>query len=246
MLKRRGFTLIELLVVISVLMVLVAILAPTIAGVSNWARAVRCQANLNTVGKATTEYGGANGGYYFAGKLVQSGTLVYYWGSRTFPVQTATSPLAQYLKPDALLCPSLAWGEFVPESGLTSPTTTYGYNAFCLDPQSYSRTGGRKTYDSIRDPGQLFVFVDAASVTFSAFQNISFVDPPVPPQGMTLNPSTHFRHPGPVANALCADGHTASYETEGADTTSNATKIDAWDNFNLSSVGAANLPHYAQ
>lgn len=238
MLKRRGFTLIELLVVISILMVLAAILAPSIAGISNYVHQVRCQANLDAVGKATGAYAAANESYYFAAKVVQGSTLLYYWGTKTTPIQTSTAPLTPYLKLDALLCPSLPWGEYVPESGMRKPTTTYGYNAFCLDPKGYGITGARKTRESIRDPGRLFVFVDAATTTFNAFQNYSIVDVPEPPQGMQRNPSTHFRHVGSMANALCADGHAASFDTEdeGMDDEGNL----------LSFVGKLNLPHYGQ
>src|SRR5512136_2226197 len=48
--KGKGFTLIELLVVISVIVLLMAILLPTLSRVRKQARAVGCQANLRQWG----------------------------------------------------------------------------------------------------------------------------------------------------------------------------------------------------
>lgn len=241
--KRRGFTLIELLVVITILMILAGILAPSVNGVIARVHMVRCQSNLQSLGAATAAYASANDGYFFAGSESLGGfpvTTLYYWGTNTNPVVTKASPLIKYVKLDALLCPALPWGEYVPEASLTVPATTYGYNAYCLDPASIGMPGSRKTRDSIADPSQLFVFVDAAAVNTwtggGAFQNVTYVDPP---QGMTDRvPMTHFRHTGYTANALCADGHAASFTTE------DEVMIDVENS--LSFVGKLNRPHYDQ
>ena len=127
--NRRGFTLIELMVVISILILLVAILAPAVGGIIDRVRRVRCQANLQAVGAATAAYAAANESYFFAGSVSLGGFPVktlYYWGTNTNPVQTSASPLIKYVKLAALLCPALPWGEYVPEASLTVPTTTYG------------------------------------------------------------------------------------------------------------------------
>jgi prepilin-type N-terminal cleavage/methylation domain-containing protein/prepilin-type processing-associated H-X9-DG protein len=54
---RKAFTLIELLVVISILVLLMAILLPTLERVRKQAKAVACQANLRQWGMAITMYG---------------------------------------------------------------------------------------------------------------------------------------------------------------------------------------------
>jgi prepilin-type N-terminal cleavage/methylation domain-containing protein/prepilin-type processing-associated H-X9-DG protein len=57
----KAFTLIELLVVISILVLLMAILLPTLQRVREQAKAVACQANLRQWGMAITMYGLDNG-----------------------------------------------------------------------------------------------------------------------------------------------------------------------------------------
>lgn len=60
--KRSGFTLIELLVVISIIVLLVAILLPTLQRVKKQAKAVICQSNLKQWGTIFTMYTNNNDG----------------------------------------------------------------------------------------------------------------------------------------------------------------------------------------
>jgi prepilin-type N-terminal cleavage/methylation domain-containing protein len=54
--RRRGFTLVEMLVVISIIVVLVAILFPVIAGARHKARMTRCRTNLSNLTQAMQDY----------------------------------------------------------------------------------------------------------------------------------------------------------------------------------------------
>jgi prepilin-type N-terminal cleavage/methylation domain-containing protein/prepilin-type processing-associated H-X9-DG protein len=67
----RGFTLIELLVVVAIIAVLISILLPALSSARNNAKAVKCGANLHSVGQAfgvyLAEYRGAYpASYYYA------------------------------------------------------------------------------------------------------------------------------------------------------------------------------------
>ncbi len=60
---RRAFTLIELLVVIGIIVVLVALLMPVLAGMREAAWRIRCESNLRQLMQASIEYASDNEGY---------------------------------------------------------------------------------------------------------------------------------------------------------------------------------------
>jgi len=62
LINRKGFTLIELLVVISIIVLLVAILIPTLSRVRKQAKAIGCQSNLRQTGVLFEVYAGDNNG----------------------------------------------------------------------------------------------------------------------------------------------------------------------------------------
>lgn len=62
--SRRAFTLIELLVVVAVIAVLIAILLPSLGKARGLAKATKCGAQMNSVGKAVAGYLAENAGAY--------------------------------------------------------------------------------------------------------------------------------------------------------------------------------------
>jgi prepilin-type N-terminal cleavage/methylation domain-containing protein len=62
--KRHAFTLIELLVVVAIITVLVGMLLPSLAGVRETSRQVKCQAQLRSIGQAVRGYIDEYGGFY--------------------------------------------------------------------------------------------------------------------------------------------------------------------------------------
>ncbi|MCA9242610.1 MAG: prepilin-type N-terminal cleavage/methylation domain-containing protein [Phycisphaerales bacterium] len=62
--RRRGFTLIELLVVVAIIALLISILLPSLNNARKSAKAVKCGANQNHVGKAVHAYLGENNGTF--------------------------------------------------------------------------------------------------------------------------------------------------------------------------------------
>jgi len=252
---KTGFTLIELLVVIAIIALLTSILTPSLGSARELARSATCASNLRSLGMAGTIYLNENSDWFWPVRISDwpgrpdgaPGSLYcYFWGTNEIPVDTRPSPLLRYNEYNLsmLWCPSMPWGSYVPQGGVTEHTTTYGYNAWCLDPPSWWRKDGdgnslpRKKRKDIAGPHELFVFADTAMVWAPAgvmiFQNSTHLEPVSGP--WMQNPTTHFRH-RERTNALCVDGHAASYGPAG------------WDvnpKFNVGFVGTANTPHYDQ
>jgi prepilin-type N-terminal cleavage/methylation domain-containing protein/prepilin-type processing-associated H-X9-DG protein len=108
-LTRRAFTLIELLVVISILVLLMAVLLPTLQRVRKQARAVACQAKLRQWGLAFKMYTDGNEGRWFTACRADDGrygpqnwlglTSPLWFNVRDFaacPVATKSSPDGRY------------------------------------------------------------------------------------------------------------------------------------------------------
>jgi hypothetical protein len=128
---------------------------------------------------------------------------------------------------------------------VVEPTTTYGYNAWCLDPPAWGRTDSKgnampvKQTNDLANPGSLFVFNDSAMFWspggIPILQNSTYMEPVTGTWVQT--PTTHFRHHG-SAVAVCADGHAEPFGLEGA--------TMSLPSQNLGFVGTSNTPHYDQ
>ncbi len=244
--EQPGFTLVELLIVMGIISLLAGMVTPTLFAAKELARSTTCLTNLRALGASVALYHESNRGFFHP---CHSGAS-YFWGTPTVPVDTTASPLLTYC--DAGLrvfwCPSLPWGAYVPQGGVEEPTTTYGYNAWCLDPPFWWRTDDHgntlpaKRTDDLRSPSELFVFADSA-MSWSpggveVFQNSTSLDPvTLGSWGPNETPTTHFRHMG-MTNALAADGRAASFSLEGG------KMLDT--EHQLGFVGADNVPHYDQ
>ena len=240
----RGFTLVELLIVVGIVALLVAILAPGVQSAKALARRAYCVANLNNLGRSMGMYHTDNKESFWPGAIPshpEPGVTTYFWGTKTNPVDTHASPFMKYCGYNLrhFWCPSFRWGSYKAQGGIQEPTTTLGYNAWCLDPASYMWDWDLKPKRSIQlpEPASLFVFADAAMAWSPAgrllYQNSTQLEPVDGPP--ITQPTTHFRHVG-TANALCADGHAGYFGLEGA---------EMYDSdHSLGFVGTANVPHY--
>ncbi len=249
--KNSAFTLVELLVVIAVISVLMGIVVPSVTGIREQGQAVKCRSNLHDIAGAMTMYHAANNGYFWPYVLYnhpEVGVHTYFWGTNTVPVDTRPSPFMKYLDydPAYLWCPSLKWGQYIPQGGVNEPTTTYGYNAWCLDPQVWARRDDRgrsmtrKSTSSLSEPSKLFVLADSAMYWspcgVGILQNSTSLDPvTLGDWGRNTTPTTHFRHGGET-NVLCADGHSATYGPNGGEI--------FHPQHNIGFVGKKNVPHY--
>ncbi len=250
--RKQAFTLLELLVVVGIITVLVGILVPSVTKWADSAKSARCLSGLRHIGASIVSYQGENGNQfppYRAAYTVEylgtpPFTWIYFWGSATNPVNPRPSPLLDYIDRKSLLCPSLRWDNVVPQAGVIEPTTTYGYNAQCLDPNFFTRVGTpdlvvpRTKSFAIKKPAELFVFADSglywAPAGTPIFQNSTYLEPPDPGGGV-VTPTNHFRHDG-MSNALCADGHASSFRP-GPGGLMNPQ-------YKLGFVGTTNDPHY--
>ncbi len=242
-----AFTLIELLVVIAIIALLMSILMPALGRAREVARGVKCLTNLHNLGVAMAQYQSDNRDYFWA--AADDDNHVYFWGTNADPVDAQASPFMRHVgNRENLLCPDMPWGDYLPEGAVNEPTTTYGYNAWALDPPFWRRTGEdgksmtRRRGTDFPRPSELFVFADSAVYNTwtgsGVFQNSSSLDPPqLPPWGPNNDPTTHFRHGGSV-HALCADGHAAAFEPGDG-------RVVVPEH-NLGFVGDKNAPHYDQ
>ena len=243
--SQSGFSLVELLIVVTLIALLASILVPAFNGVKALARRASCVASLNTLGRAMGLYHADNKDLFWPGTLKNypdPGMITYFWGTKSNPVDPRPSPFMQYCdyRLSALWCPSMKWGTYHPQGRVKEPTTTLGYNTWCLDPASYWWDWRRKPKRAIQipDTSELFVFADAGMVwrpgnQGSFFQNSMHLEPLSGP--LKVQPTTHFRHRG-TTNALCVDGHAASYGLEGGEMHD--------PTYNLGFVGVENYPHY--
>ena len=81
----RGFTLVELLIVIGVIVILIALLLPTVGSVRGRARTAECQNNLQQLGLAIRQANEHRSTPLKAEELDNSGNPQAYWPSRVAP-----------------------------------------------------------------------------------------------------------------------------------------------------------------
>jgi len=249
---QSGFTLVELLVVIAIISLLTMIIAPSMGKARDMANNVTCMNNLRNLGKGMGLYHSENRDEFWPCTLYNTpkrGVTTYFWGTNTDPVDTSESPLLKTSSAplSALWCPEQPWGTYVPQGGVSEPTTNYGYNAWCLDPPAWGRKNQAgepmrcKKRNDIANPNELFVFADSAMYWapggVGIMQNSTHLEPVSGTWMQT--PTTHFRHNG-RANALCADGSADSYGPEGWEFSGQYKDVK------LGFVGTENYPHYDQ
>ncbi|MBI1368982.1 MAG: prepilin-type N-terminal cleavage/methylation domain-containing protein [Planctomycetes bacterium] len=249
---RYAFTLIELLSVIAIIAALIGILMPSLSSAREVARGGKCLANLHAIGTAGAMYQRDYGGAFWPTVRFDyptAGKKTYFWGTVGDPPDPTHSWLLNYTNDTLAIfdCPALKWGTYIPQAGMKAPTTTYGYNAWCLDPAFWGRTnaaGRPMSYKrdlDLRRPSDLFVFADSG-LSWSPggiviFQNSTSLDPVTFPWGPNTTATNHFRHRDQT-NALLADNHAAAFDPDGGSFTQPDQK--------LGFVGAENTPHYDQ
>ncbi len=101
---RRAFTLIELLVVVAVLVILISILAPSLAGARRAAQQSQCSSNLRQFGLAANAHANDNDDLLCTGRF--SNARNKNWGSIIQKGWVADFVRGEYAKPGGMLCPS--------------------------------------------------------------------------------------------------------------------------------------------
>lgn len=231
--RQPGFTLIELLVVISIIALLVSILVPSLSTAREMARKTKCLGNFHAMGAAAAFYLHENNDYYW--KYISAAR---YWDGLdgSGAIDVTKSPYMAYLGDlSKLWCPSQPWGSYLPQGdSVNVPTTTYGYNQVFLDPGQASPNIPTRKSSEIKRGDMMFVFADSG-LELSGFHNSHVISGPTA-YGPGTSPTTQFRHIG-QANALCADGHAASFDP------GNKAVLDTTNK--LGFAGTDNKPYYA-
>jgi prepilin-type processing-associated H-X9-DG protein len=120
-----AFTLVELLVVIGVIVVLIGILLPVLAGVRRQANELKCQANLRSLGQAMALYNNVTG--HYPGALVldpMSTTYVTIWPARLRPLLNGNREVFLCASRDA---DRFAWTDQLQGLQRPAPASMSGY-----------------------------------------------------------------------------------------------------------------------
>jgi prepilin-type N-terminal cleavage/methylation domain-containing protein/prepilin-type processing-associated H-X9-DG protein len=218
---RRAFTLVELLVVIAIIVILAALLLPTLARSKASAQRVKCANNLRQLGLAAQMYWDDNSGSLFImrGSDTTNGWQTWWcgWlqssggeGSRQF--DATQGALFPYLRGRGVeLCP--AFNYLSPQLKLkaTGSSYGYGYNVYLSVPASQPAIKTSK----LQRPSETTLFGDAAQVNdFQApaspehpmLEEWYYLDNPTNYPSPNYYPHGHFRH-SQKANAAFCDGH---------------------------------------
>ena len=130
MTRRRAFTLVELLVVIGIIVLLIAILLPTLKAARERANRIKCASNLRQIGIALRIYAHDNKGHFPRTLYKPKESVMAWWGDPWRNYDDVTAPLAlliryRLLRAEVFLCPSGSY-----RAGSVHDTPGYGHRDF--------------------------------------------------------------------------------------------------------------------
>lgn len=229
------FTMIELMMVLGIILILAAMLLPTLSRSKDSAKSVFCVNNLKNLGLASFQYS-------------QDWEVFVAWGSDDFTrwhgkrktvSNSATyspegGPLFGYLKGQDISCPILSNTVDVDHASPERGGWGYGYNKyigslayFVSDPNSEEALKTGIETKKLEHPDNTVMFTDTAALVSSSGALSSSASDPLAeyatcnaPKKMnnTLNdPSIHFRH-ARQCNITWGDGHVGSEMMTWSDT----------------------------
>ena len=257
----RAFTLIELLVVIAIVALLISVMFPALGRARESARSVVCAANQRQLVTAFTLYCDDHRGFAMPHLRASGLTRTYWYGQENIATQTldhTKGTLTPYLAAapgdrSVYECPDQPEGSYTTQGSTGSFTSTYGYNAYGLSPDTsgYFELYNQRTRKLalIDRPSSQLVFADSMILLFSGQpSNSALLDPPLlfqPGQGWreNLSPTTSFRHHRPdsgfgLAINARADGSVAHSEHD--------PDARHSDRFGIGSIAPSNDPNYVQ
>ncbi|HCT44857.1 MAG: hypothetical protein CMJ35_09305 [Phycisphaerae bacterium] len=257
----RAFTLIELLVVIAIVALLISIMLPALGRARASGRSVVCASNQRQLVTAFTMYADDYRGAAMPHLRTSGITRTYWYGQENIATATldhTQGTLTPYLSAapgdrSVFECPEQPADSYHTQGSTGSFTSTYGYNAYGLAPNTsgYYELYKQRTLKlaQIDRPSSQLVFADALILLFSGQpSNSALLDPPKlfsPGSGWRENPSptTAFRHHRPdngfglAANAR-ADGSVTHSEHD--------PDARRFESFGIGSIAPNNDPNYVQ
>ena len=215
---------------IAIIALLIAILLPALSRAHQSAQGIVCTSNQRQLLTAWIIYADDHRGFAMP-HLSTAGTDRNYWYGREDIINRtldhSKGTLADYLNAptgdrSVFECPNQPMGSYTTQGSTRSFTSTYGYNAYGLSPNT---TGYYELYNQrtvrtsdIEHPSAQLVFADSLILLWGAMpSNSALLDPPMlytPGFGWRENfsPTTAFRHRKPkgdgfgTAIAAKADG----------------------------------------
>lgn len=212
----RAFTLIELLLVVAIIVVLAALLLPTLVRGRISAQRAKCLNNLRQLGLATHLYWDDNAGscFRYGGVSTNGGELYWFgWlgpgpeGQRPFDITQAA--LFPYLHGRGVeLCPAFDYASPQVKLKATGAAYGYGYNWYLSTPGNQSPMNVNR----LRAPVATALLADAAQV--NTWQAPASPGNPMLEEWYYVDtgsnqPNGHFRH-AHRANVVFCDGHAAA------------------------------------
>ena len=251
----RGFTLLEMLITVAIISLLAGILVPTVGFVIETTRGASCATNLRGLVTGLTAYAVQNNGMAMPLADQTVSPHVYWWGTNEAgQIDHTKGFLYPYLGKAGLEtvfdCPSQPWGSYDPQGAAASPTSTYGYNGYYLNPPStpgwmfqISHRPARQLLD-VDNRDRVIAFADTLIGPIgngTRPRNNALLDPPNlysrSDGSWTANyfPTTCFRHSG-AANAAFVSGAVRAVKPEDGGMTH--------PEFHIGSITADNDPYY--
>lgn len=228
---RRGMTLIELLSVVGIVSLLLGLMAPSLVGAREAARAAACASNARQITLANLYFARDHAGRFAPGAARFATENLERWHGARDRVGEAfdarRGPLTPYLAGGAASaqvreCPTFAADlEDLRRSGegFEGAAGGYGYNnAFVgVERERRGEAWAVRTDESgapshrFAEPVRTIAFADSAFTGRDRLIEYSFVEPRFWPEGPEYrpDPSMHFRHAG-RANVGWLDGHVSA------------------------------------
>ncbi len=238
--SKPGFTLIELLVVISIIVILMAILLPSLNRARDAARDVTCLSSLKQIGTANLTYSMEYNSWYVPLYVDPAGNnnVTMNWTTMPAFCQQLSVPTslngagAIYLSkwPKALLCPKAPRALFqgYPVSGISAKDAErYGWAAYSWGMNYTGKTwGSYPCFKSteITQPVNKILFADSLLWNMYYSQSSAYIN-----ENYTTSVSIAYRHHEGV-NISFADGHAGWFPRREIDTVlSSNARYYHWD-----------------